>query len=113
MGIAEQYAQMEGWNKVLVAAGFLCDGRPAKVYELTTLILNDSEVVRLQRAAYCPEKSQALMNKKLLAIWNDLPIPEESLESDLVPVLLSMTPQQREELQARVVAQYQKKAMDL
>lgn len=109
MAIAEEYERMTGWNKVLVAAGFVCDGHPAKVFELASLLLNDKEVVALQRAAHCPIKSQERMNRKLLAIWNDTAIPEESLESDLIPVLLSMTPQQRESLQARVVAQYQSK----
>lgn len=109
MGIAEEYERMEGWARVVEAAGIGCDGRPGKVFELATLILNDPEVERLRLAAYDPIKAQARMDKKLSAILNDTPIPDEPFESDLVDVLLSMTPQQRDRLQASVIAKYQAK----
>jgi len=107
MGIAEEYERMDRWARVVEAAGIGCDGRPCKVFELATLILNDSEVVRLQLEAYDPIKAQARMDKRLEAILNDR--PNEPFESDLVDVLLSMTPQQRDRLQASVIAKYQAK----
>jgi len=107
MGIAEEYERMEGWTHVVQAAGFECDGRPGTVYELATLIMNDTEVKRLRFALYDPIKAQARMDKKLAAILNDTPIPDEPFESDLVDALLSMSPQQREALQKSVIAKYQ------
>ncbi len=114
MGIAEEYVRMEGWARVVEAAGLGCDGRPGTVYELATLIMNDSEVERLQQAAFNPAKEQERMDAKLDAIFHDKPLSAEPFESDLVGVLLSMPPEQREAMQARVVALYQqKKVVDL
>jgi hypothetical protein len=107
MGIAEQYEQMEGWNRILVAAGFVCDGRPAKVYELATLILQDNEVNKLV--------TDYTASKPLPQdVFSDNPAPREPFETNLIAVLEAMTLEQREALQARVVMLWQqKKAMDL
>jgi len=94
---------MEGWARVVEAAGIAAT-TPAGV-RVATLILNDSEVERLRSKRMTPSRHKHEWIKAG-AILNDR--PNEPLKV-IGGRVLSMTPQQRDRLQASVIAKYQAK----
>jgi hypothetical protein len=102
MGIAEQYEAQVHWQQLLFAVGFETDGRPAKVYELATLVMADKELERLVLAHKATKPLP-------LSALSDNPPEREPLCTDYFDVLACMAPYLKELLRQRVVTLYQQK----